>query len=84
MGAQDYVPLYKNEAFAIVCAGTIVKVFEKYFLSKTMRLNRGRPGGFCPTFTQIIKGQMQLTIDWLQLGRTYFILPGLLAKPINL
>ena len=32
------------------------------------------PGGCCPTLTQIIKGQMQLTIGWLQLGRTYFIL----------
>ena len=25
-------------------------------------------------FTQIIKGQMQLTIGWLQFGRAYFIL----------
>ena len=35
---------------------------------------QGLPGGFCPTLVQIIKGQMQLTICWLQLGRTFFIL----------
>ena len=44
--SQDYVcppppPLSKNEAFAIVCAGTVLKVFEKCFRSKTMRLKQG-------------------------------------------
>ena len=34
---------------------------------------QGCPGGFGPTLTQIIEGQMQLTIGLLQLGRTYFI-----------
>ena len=35
---------------------------------------KGCPGVFCPTLAQIIKGQMQLNIGWLQLGRTYYIL----------
>ena len=43
-------------------------------MSPYAKNEQGCPGGFCPTLTQIIKGQMKLTISWLQLGRIYFIL----------
>ena len=43
-------------------------------MSPDTKMSRGDQGDFVLHLHKSFKGQMQLTIGWLQLGRTYFIL----------
>ena len=43
-------------------------------MSPYTKMSRGDQGDFVLHLHKSFKGQMQLTIGWLQLGRTYFIL----------
>ena len=74
---QTLIETHKNYIF--VCC---VSLFLKYMSGHKRNFSSKQrcPGGFCPTLTQIIKRQRQLTIGWLQLGRTYIILVNYTVK----